>query len=78
MQWTLGSTMWRKFSYHLIGEDRLLALRSRHSVLLLLLVAAQRNNTCSLVGSRRADLLCHAGSDRGYEQSAQLKALPSL
>jgi hypothetical protein len=42
----------------------LLALRNKHNKLLLLLAAARRNSGCSLIGGRRVDLLCHAGSDR--------------
>jgi hypothetical protein len=41
-----------------------LALRSKHNMLLFLLVAAQRDSGCSLISDRRADLLCQAGSDR--------------
>jgi hypothetical protein len=40
------------------------ALRNKHNKLLLLLAAARRNSGCSLIGDRRVDLLCHAGSDR--------------
>jgi hypothetical protein len=40
IQWTSGSMIWRKLSYHLIRGYRMLALRSKHNTLLFLLVVA--------------------------------------